>query len=121
MTLAGIAYEALDNGFLSCAEPAQLQAICADLSAERIERFSRKWLGCLPQPFTPADQAAGYPCELSMLQVECSLTHVLDRPLTGRVFFEEVTKTSTSDGPTRCVDLCAACDQAHARSLPHPG
>jgi hypothetical protein len=102
---AGIAYEALDNGFLSCAEPAQLQAICDDLSAERIERFARKWLGRLPQPFTPADQAAGYQYELSMLQVECALTQVLDRPLTGRVFFEEVIRENLDLGRPDQVQL----------------
>jgi hypothetical protein len=37
------------------------------LSAERLERFARKWLSRLPQPFTPADQAAGYQYGLSML------------------------------------------------------
>jgi hypothetical protein len=105
LTHAHIAYEALDNGFLSCAKPAQLQAICDGLSAERIERFARKWLGCLPQPFTPADQAAGYTYELSMLQVECSLTQTLDRPLTGRVFFEEVIRENLDLGRPDQVQL----------------
>jgi len=106
--ITGIAYEALDNGFLSCAEPAQLQTICNDLSAERIERFARKWLSCLPQPFTPADQAAGYQYELSMLQVECALTQVLDRPLTGRVFFEEVIRENLDLGRPDQVQLIFA-------------
>jgi len=103
--ITGIAYAALDNGFLSCAEPAQLQAICADLCAERIERFARKWLGRLPQPFTAADQAAGYQYDLSRLQVECSLTQVLDRPLTGRVFFEEVIRENLDLGRPDQVQL----------------
>jgi hypothetical protein len=38
-----IAYEALDNGFLSCAAPDQLQQMCDSLGPEQIERvFQRK-------------------------------------------------------------------------------
>src|SRR5205814_8233747 len=35
----GIAFEALDNGVLSCANPKRLQKICDDLSAEKIDRL----------------------------------------------------------------------------------
>lgn len=98
LTRAGIAYEALDNGFLSCAAPARLQAICDGLSAEKIEAFARKWLARLPQPFAPDDQVAGYRYQLSILQAEFSLTQVLDRPLTGRVFFEQVIRENLDLG-----------------------
>src|SRR3974377_37725 len=37
-----IAYEALDNGFLSCADPAKLQQICDSLEPEAIARGFRK-------------------------------------------------------------------------------
>jgi hypothetical protein len=60
------------------------------LGAEQIDALLRKWLARLPQPFTADDQRAGYEYEVSILQAELSLTQVLDRPLTGRVFFEEV-------------------------------
>ena len=102
---AGVAYESLDNGFLSCADPTRLQAICDDLSAEKLEVFARTWLARLPQPFTAADQAAGYQYDLSMLQVECSLTQVLDRPLTGRIFFEEVIRENLDLGRPDQVQL----------------
>jgi len=39
-----IDYEALDNGFLSCAEPNQLQEVCDALGPEHIEALFRKWL-----------------------------------------------------------------------------
>jgi hypothetical protein len=55
----GIAFEALDNGVLSCADPARLQALCDHLSAAKIERLLRKWLAKLPHPFTAADRKAG--------------------------------------------------------------
>src|SRR4029453_16518285 len=50
----------------------------------------RKWLRILPNPFTDADEAAGYRYELSILQAEFSLTQMLDRPVSGRIFFEQV-------------------------------
>jgi hypothetical protein len=56
----GIAFEALDNGVLTCADPKRLQEICDGLSAEKIDGLSRKWLRLLPHPFTGADRKAGY-------------------------------------------------------------
>jgi hypothetical protein len=41
-------------------------------------------------PFTDDDQAAGYRYELSLLQTEFSLTQMLDTPVSGRIFFEQV-------------------------------
>jgi hypothetical protein len=100
-----IPYRALDNGVLSCADPQRLQAIAAALSAERIEALARKWLARLPHPFTAADQAAGYRYELSVLQCEFSLTQVLDRPQTGRLFFEDVIRENLDLGRPEHVQL----------------
>jgi hypothetical protein len=95
---AGIGFEALDNGFASCEDPAALQAICDRLTPARIEAFVRKWLARLPHPFSAEDRAAGYRYDLSVLQAECSLTQVLDPPLSGRVFFEEVIRENLDIG-----------------------
>lgn len=105
LTQEGIAYEALDNGLLSCANPARLQALCDDLSADKIEALWRKWQARLPQPFTAADQAAGYTYDLSMLQAEFSLTQVWDRPLAGRLFFEDVIRENLDLGRPQHVQL----------------
>jgi hypothetical protein len=102
---AGIAFEALDNGILSCADPARLQAICNSLTPQKIERVFRKWLRRLPHPFTPRDRAAGYRYDLSILQLECSLTQVLDRPQTGRLFFEEIIRENLDIGRPDHVQL----------------
>jgi len=59
----------------------------------------------LPHPFTAADRKAGYRYEISILQAEFSLTQVLDRPVTGRVFFEEVIRESLDSGRPRQVQL----------------
>jgi hypothetical protein len=104
-TKAGIAFEALDNGFASCEEPATLQRICDRLTAAKIDRFVRKWLARLPHPFTTADRRAGYRYDISVLQAEFSLTQVLDRPLAGRVFFEEVIRENLDIGRPDRVSL----------------
>jgi len=101
----GIAYEALDNGILACADPQRLQQISDALSAEKIDALLRKWLSRLPHPYTAADRAAGYSYEISILQAEFSLTQVLDRPLTGRIFFEEVIRENLDIGRPDHVQL----------------
>jgi len=100
-----IAFEALDNGLLSCADPARAQAICEALGAEQLDALLRTWLARLPHPFTPEDRQAGYRYEISILQAEFSLTQVLDRPLTGRVFFEEVIREHLDLGRPDQVQL----------------
>ena len=104
-TKAGIGFEALDNGFASCEGPARLQKICDRLSAAKIDALLRKWLARLPHPFTRADRAAGYRYDISMLQVEFSLTQMLDRPVSGRVLFEEVIRENLDIGRPDKVGL----------------
>jgi hypothetical protein len=104
----GIAFEALDNGVLTCANPRRLQQLCDGLSASKIEKLLRKWLLRLPHPFTAKDRAAGYRYEVSILQAEFSLTQVLDRPLSGRVFFEEVIRENLDIGRPDQVQLIFA-------------
>src|SRR5712675_624135 len=101
----GIGFEALDNGVLSCDDPKRLQAICDGLSAEKIDALLRKWLRLVPHPYTAADRKAGYRYQISILQAEFSLTQVLDRPVTGRVFFEEVIRENLDIGRPSQVQL----------------
>jgi hypothetical protein len=102
---AGIAFEPLDNGILSCADPQRLQKICDGLSAAKIDALLRKWLEKLPHPFSPADRRAGYRYDVSTLQAEFSLTQVLDRPLSGRIFFEQVIRENLDLGRPDKVQL----------------
>lgn len=101
----GIAFEALDNGILSCANPRRLQQLCDGLSAAKVDALLRKWLRRLPHPFTAKDRAAGYRYDVSILQAEFSLTQVLDRPLSGRIFFEEVIRENLDLGRPDQVQL----------------
>jgi hypothetical protein len=104
----GIAFEALDNGVFSCADPQRLQQICDGLSAAKIEALLRKWLAKLPHPYSANDRQAGYRYEVSILQAEFSLTQVLDRPQTGRIFFEEVIRENLDLGRPAQVQLIFA-------------
>ena len=94
----GIAFETLDNGFLSCADPEKLQQTCDRLGAEDIDRVFRKWLGRLPLPLGPKDREAGYNWQLSIWPMEVSLTQIFDRPQRGREFFEEVRRDNLDLG-----------------------
>ena len=102
---AGIGFTALDNGFATVADPAAVQAICDQLGPAQITALLDKWLAILPNPFTDADRAAGYRYEISVLQAEFSLTQVLDRPVTGRVFFEQVIRDNLDAGRPDQVSL----------------
>jgi hypothetical protein len=101
----GIKFEALDNGVLSCAKPEQLQTICDNLTPEKIDGLLRKWLRLLPHPFTGADRKAGYRYDISILQAEFSLTQVLDQPVHGRLFFEQVIRENLDIGRPEQVQL----------------
>jgi hypothetical protein len=102
---AGVAFEALDNGLLACADPRRAQAFADGLSAAKIDRLVRKWLARLPHPFSAADRRAGYRYDVSILQAEFALTQVLDRPATGRIFFEEVIRENLDIGRPDQVQL----------------
>jgi hypothetical protein len=101
----GIGFTSLDNGVLRCDDPRRLQAICDQLSAEKIDALLRKWLRFLPHPYTVGDRKAGYHYQISILQAEFSLTQVLDRPVTGRMFFEEVIRENLDLGRPSQVQL----------------
>src|SRR5665647_178696 len=87
---AGIGFTPLDNAFAEVDDPAGLQQICDRLGPDQINALVDKWLKILPNPFTDADRAAGYRYDISVLQAEFSLTQMLDRPVSGRIFFEQV-------------------------------
>jgi hypothetical protein len=101
----GIRFEPLDNGIRSCADPKALQEICDGLNEAKIDRLLRKWLAKLPHPFPRADRRAGYRYDLSILQAEFSLTQVLDEPVVGRIFFEEVIRENLDPGRPGQVQL----------------
>src|SRR2546422_2179403 len=98
LTQREVPFEPLDNGIRSSDAPGRVQRIADTLDAAKIDAVFRKWLRRLPHPFTSAHRAAGYRYHLSVLQSEFALTQVLDRPLTGRCFFEEVIRENLDIG-----------------------
>ena len=102
----GIAFESLDNGFLHCDHPEQLQQICDDLGPEAVLRFFHHWAGKkIPWPLTKEDREAGHEHRLSIWQMETSLTQVFDRPDQGRHFFEAVIRENIDLGRPDRVSL----------------
>ena len=59
----------------------------------------------LPHPFTAADRKAGYRYDISIRQAEFSLSQVLERPVHGRVFFEQVIRENLDLGRPEEVKL----------------
>lgn len=100
-----VPFEALDNGFLSCEKPDRLKKVCESLGPDDIDAFFRRWLGRLPLPLSEADRQAGYDWQLSIWQLEVSLTQVFDRPLRGREFFEEVIRDNLDLGRPDRIQL----------------
>jgi len=98
LTQRQVPFEPLDNGIRSSDEAGRVQRIADTLDAAKIDAVFRKWLRRLPHPFAAAHRAAGYRYHLSILQSEFALTQVLDRPLTGRCFFEEVIRENLDIG-----------------------
>jgi hypothetical protein len=95
---AGIGFTPLDNGFAAVDDAAAVQAICDSFDETVIWDLAAKWTGLLPCPYTAGDTAAGYRYEASVLQAEFSLTQVLDKPVTGRIFFEQVIRDNLDIG-----------------------
>ncbi len=98
LTHREIAFEPLDNGIRSTEDATRVQRIADTLDAAKIDAVFRKWLRRLPHPFAAPHRAAGYRYQLSILQAEFALTQVLDRPVTGRCFFEEVIRENLDLG-----------------------
>jgi hypothetical protein len=105
LTQRGIPFEPLDNGIRSTEQAARVQQIAATLTADKIDAVFRKWRRRLPHPFAAAHRKAGYRYHLSILQAEFALTQVLDRPVTGRCFFEEVIRENLDIGRPDHVQL----------------
>ena len=100
-----IGFEASDNAIVQCDDVKALQRIAEGLTAKKIDTLLRRWLRQLPSPFTRKDERAGFQYQLSILQAEFALTQVLDRPLSGRIFFERVIRDNIDLGRPKNVQL----------------
>ena len=101
----GIDFETLDNGFLSCSDPAALQSICDELGPEQIQAFLDKWQKRLPWRLTAQDQQAGFGYRLSIWQAEFSRTQVFADPVQGRQWFEAIIRDNLDVGRPDRIQL----------------
>jgi hypothetical protein len=103
--MANIGFTAMDNAFAAVDNVPAAQRICDELTPQKIDAFARKWLRRLPHPFTAEDEAADYVYEVSIQQIELSTTQVFDRPLSGRIFFEQLIRDNIDIGRFDKVSL----------------
>jgi hypothetical protein len=108
LTKAGIACEALDNGFARCADPSRLQTICHQLTAETIQAFCDRWVDQLPWPLAPSERETGYRHDLSVWQLEVSRTQVFADPESGRALVEDLIRENRDLGRPDRVRLIFA-------------
>jgi hypothetical protein len=118
---AGIGFTALDNAFAAVDDVAAVQAICTSLGPDQIDALLRKWLARVPHPYSAADRAAGFRYDLSILQAEFSLTQMLDRPVSGRIFFEQVIRDNIDIGRPSQVSLVFNRRIHSGKKRPTPG
>jgi hypothetical protein len=105
LTAAGVAFEPLDNGLRSVADPALAHRLAARLSAGQLRAGLERWLGWVPSPLTPDDRANGFAYEFSVRQLEVSDTAVFDAPRRGRAWFEAAIRDHLDVGRPEQVAL----------------
>ena len=119
----GIAFEALDNGILSCADPQALQRICDGLDDKKIDRLLRKWLARLPHPFDRARPRRRLPLRrvdpAGRVLADPGARPAGDRPHLLRAGHPR----EPGHRPPRpgATDLRSPGDPAHPGPIPHPG
>ena len=118
---AGIGFVPLDNAFAAVDDVPAVQAICDGLDEDKITALAARLLAMLPYPFTADDTAAGYRYELSVLQAEFSLTQMLDAPVTGRIFFDQLIRDNLDLGRPDRVGLIFGRRIQRGRKHPTPG
>ena len=117
---AGIGFTPMDNAFAAVDDVPALQAICDSLGEEHIRALLAKWLRILPYPFTEDDTAAGYRYDVSIVQAEFSLTQMLDKPVTGRIFLEQMIRDNLDLGRPDKISLIFGRRIHNGRKRPTP-
>ena len=117
---AGIGFIPMDNAFAAVDDVPALQAICDSFGEEHIRALLAKWLRILPYPFTEDDTAAGYRYDVSVVQAEFSLTQMLDKPVTGRIFLEQMIRDNLDLGRPDKVSLIFGRRIHNGRKRPTP-
>jgi hypothetical protein len=101
----GVEFTSLDNAFGTASDAAAVQLACDGLTDQKIYRFAGKWLARLPHLFTVEDEQADYRWQLSVQQIEFSTTMALDRPVSGRISFEQLIRDNINIGRPDKVNI----------------
>jgi hypothetical protein len=104
----GIEFEALSNGFATCANPDRLQEICHSLSAAKIQAYFDHWVDKLPWPLSATERTAGYEHRLSIWQLEVSRTQIFLDPAQGQALVENIIRDNLDLGRPDRVSLLFA-------------
>lgn len=103
---AGIGFTPMDNAFAACDDVPALQAICDSLGPGQIEALLAKWQRILPDPFTEEDAILGdYHYRATVSEAEFCLTQMLDKPVSGRIFLDQVIADNLTVGRPDYVGL----------------
>ena len=117
---AGIGFTPMDNACSAVDDVPALQAICDSLGEQHVRALLDKWLRILPHPFTEDDIAAGYRYDISIVQAEFSLTQMLDKPVTGRIFLDQMIRDNLDLGRPDKISLIFGHRIHNGRKRPTP-
>ena len=82
--------------------PRRCRRSATGLGPSDIDALPRKWLARLPASVRRGRSGRGRRHDLSILQAEFSLTQMLETPISGRIFLEQVIRDNLDIGrPTR--------------------
>lgn len=102
---AGVAFEELDNGLRSVADPAAARRVCARLAAGHVRGLIDRSLRLVPSALAVEDRRVGFGYDWSVRQLEISDTAVFDRPQNGRAWFETAIRDHLDLGRPEQVTL----------------
>src|SRR6476659_10609169 len=79
--------------------PRRCRRSATGLGPSDIDALPRKWLARLPASVRRGRSGRGRRHDLSILQAEFSLTQMLETPISGRIFLEQVIRDNLDIGP----------------------
>ena len=107
MRAEGIRFRQESNAFLTCSDPARLQALADSLTASDIDRCAQKWLRAFTPFFTPTERRiASCQHRLFFAQVEYADTVIFDRRAALDALGERLLDANRTIGqPTKLANI----------------
>ena len=121
LQMAGVGFDALDNGLRSVADPALAHRLAGRLSAGHLRSGIDRWLSWIPSPLLAEDRRHGFRYEFSLRQLDISDTAVFDAPRRGRAWFEAAIREHLDLGRPEQVALVVDRKVRSKGKHPTPG